>query len=55
MVDYRLLQDELVVAFVSGTKESSLREINHYAAMYSQDGPVQIQVKTKRQWVDYDG
>lgn len=41
--DYQLWQDGVMVAAVSaGNKEDALREINHYAMMYSQDGPVEI-------------
>lgn len=33
---------ELMVASATGEREAALREINHYAMMYGQDGPVKI-------------
>ena len=40
---YKLIQDGMVVASVDApTKELAEREINHYALMYGQDGPVEI-------------
>lgn len=43
---YVLIQDGMVVASVeSASKEQAEREINHYALMYSQDGPVEIKEK----------
>lgn len=48
---YRLLQSGEVVARSEG--EHSLREIMHYAVVYSQDGPVSIQRRVKRHWRSY--
>lgn len=48
--EYRLIQDGLQVAAVDGPAPHAWREINHYAAVYSQDGPVRIEVKTDRGW-----
>ena len=43
-----LWQDGMMVAGASGpTKEVVEREINHYAMVYSQDGPVEIKRKYK--------
>lgn len=43
MFDYGLFQNGMMVASVSApTKEQALAEINHYALIYSQDGPVEI-------------
>jgi len=40
---YALYQDGVMVAKVdSPTEEQAIREINHYAMMYEQDGPVEI-------------
>lgn len=40
---YDLIQDGMVVASVEATsKEEAEKEIQHYALMYSQDGPVTI-------------
>ncbi len=47
MAEYRLIQCGLPVASVYGPDDSALREIHHYAAVYSQDGPVKIQFKTR--------
>lgn len=41
-----LWQDGIMVASVSGPTEASVdREIQHYAMMYVQDGPVEIKFK----------
>lgn len=39
-VSYELIQDDQLVACTSGS--NALREIQHYAAQYEQDGPVEI-------------
>ena len=40
---YGLFQDGLMVAAVDAPdKQRALAEINHYAMMYGQDGPVEI-------------
>lgn len=45
---YNLIQGGIVVAQVeASTDEVAKREINHYAMMYGQDGPVKI-VKIKK-------
>jgi len=46
---YRLKQDGMVVAQVEGP--SALKEISHYAFVYSQDGPVEIEQHTKGRWL----
>jgi hypothetical protein len=44
---YKLIQDGIVVAYVEcSDDEKAQKDINHYALMYSQDGPVKI-VKVK--------
>ena len=43
--EYRLTQNKTPVAWTSGPK--ALQEIGHYAAVFSEDGPVKIQFKTK--------
>lgn len=44
--EYVLLQNGEVVASVCApTKTEALKEINHYAMMYGQDGPVTIKEK----------
>ncbi|AWP80966.1 hypothetical protein [Bordetella bronchiseptica] len=40
---FDLWQDDMVVATASGPRSQALNEIQHYAAMYSPDGPVQIE------------
>ncbi|MBR8657643.1 DUF551 domain-containing protein, partial [Achromobacter sp. Marseille-Q0513] len=40
---FDLWQDGMVVASASGPRAQALQEIQHYAAVYSQDGPVQIE------------
>ena len=43
MAEFELWQDEMVVAsVVSEDRASARREIEHYAMMYGQDGPVEI-------------
>jgi hypothetical protein len=45
---YRIMQDGMVVARTEG--QHSLREIMHYATVYSQDGPLKIQKRTNKRW-----
>lgn len=45
---YRLKQGGIPVAWAEGA--GSLAEIHHYAAVYSQDGPVQIEHHYNGQW-----
>lgn len=47
MAEYRLMQDGQPVVNVVAPDDDALREIRHYAAVYSQDGPVKIQLKTR--------
>ncbi len=45
-IEYELWQDGVMVASVSASNEADAqREINHYALMHSQDGPVEIRRK----------
>lgn len=45
---YKLIQDGMTVALVeSVSKEQAEAEIQHYALIYSQDGPVKIERKKK--------
>lgn len=37
---------DLLVAEVSGPRKDALREIQHYAAVYGQDGPVEIRERS---------
>lgn len=47
--DYRLFQDGFQQARVmSKDKETAEREIQHYAMMYEQDGPVKIQRRSRK-------
>ena len=40
---YKLIQDGVCVAYVESVdKEQAEKEINHYALIYGQDGPVEI-------------
>lgn len=48
---FRLIQDDLEVArATSKFREQALREINHYALVYGQDGPVKVQEQLGRRW-----
>ncbi len=40
---FDLWQDDMVVASASGPRGQALAEIRHYAAVYAQDGPVQVE------------
>lgn len=40
---FDLWQDDMVVASASGPRSQALEEIQHYATVYGQDGPVQIE------------
>ncbi len=50
MTEYRLIQDGQPVAAVDGPDDQARREIKHYAAVYSQDGPVHIQRRELDGW-----
>lgn len=39
---YQVGVGDMVVASVSGPRDSAKTEIDHYALVYSQDGPVEI-------------
>ena len=43
--EYRILQDDMTVA-----SSTSLYEILHYARVYVQDGPVEIQHRVNGKW-----
>lgn len=45
---YRLIQDGLTVAQVEGPDARAM--IDHYAAVYAQDGPVHIEQRVSRRW-----
>jgi len=47
---YRLIQDGQPVAWVEG--DTARAEINHYAMVYGQDGPVMIQRLVGKKWKD---
>jgi hypothetical protein len=40
--EFELWQNGTRVAATSGTREDALREIKHYALVYSQDGPTKV-------------
>lgn len=42
VTEFELIQDGIPVAGSSGPREGAWREIQHYAAQYSEDGPVEI-------------
>ena len=51
--EFRVLQDGMEVAGASGADaEYCLGQVMHYAAIYSQDGPVRVQQKVDGRWVD---
>ena len=50
MTEYRLIQNGRTVAGVDGPDDQARREIKHYAAVYSQDGPVHIQKRESDGW-----
>lgn len=43
--EYRIIQDGVPVAW-----STNLRDAMHYARVYLQDGPVQLQERTKNGW-----
>lgn len=46
---YDLIQDGIIVASViCSSREAALKEITHYATIYSQDGAVEIKEKKKK-------
>jgi hypothetical protein len=45
---FRLIQDGQPVAWAEG--RNAFAEITHYAAVYGQDGPVNIQMKVNGRW-----
>ena len=50
--EYRLIQDGQIVVKVMGPDNKIVQEIRHYAAVYSQDGPVTIQFHSESgRWV----
>ena len=50
--EYRVMQDGVMVARLSGPKETALPSILHYAMMYGQDGPVRVERREGRKWVE---
>lgn len=46
--EFELVQDGMVMASADGKREAAWREIQHYAAVYGQDGPVEIYEVTRR-------
>jgi hypothetical protein len=50
---FRLIQDGQNVAGAQGL--NALAHINHYALVYSEDGPVKIQERINGRWKDYRG
>jgi len=48
---YRIIQDGMMVARAEG--QHSLREIMHYALVYSQDGPLRIERRVNKRWRAY--
>lgn len=49
-MDYRLVQDGIVVAEISGPDERAQAEMAHYAVQYSQAGPVGIERLVGKNW-----
>ena len=48
---FNLRQDGMIVASVSGPdREQALREIMHYALVYSEDGPCTVEGITDEDW-----
>lgn len=48
---FRLLDEaNLQVAMVEGKDDDALRDIQHYALVYGQDGPVKIQELVNGHW-----
>jgi hypothetical protein len=45
---FDLWQDDMVVASTFGPRDRALAEIQHYANVYRQDGPVEIHEVTSR-------
>lgn len=53
-VEFELVQDGIPVAKVIGSREFAWQEIQHYAAVYGEDGPVEIYEITRRR-IEEDG
>ena len=50
MSEYRLIQDDMVVAKTFGPEYFAKPDIDHYALIYSQDGDVIVQEKVGKRW-----
>jgi hypothetical protein len=50
--EYRIMQDGEMVAKLSGPKKTALPSILHYAMMYGQDGPVRVERREGRKWLE---
>jgi hypothetical protein len=49
---YRLIQAGSTIARVDGPdNDRTFNEINHYAAVYGQDGPVRVERLERNRWV----
>lgn len=53
--EFELVQDGIPVATAIGKREDAWQEIQHYASVYSQAGPVEIYEVIRRVDVDVDG
>lgn len=51
MSEFRLLQNDMVVAQVSGPLTQALAELYHYAIIYGQDGPVKTEYRVGKEWL----
>jgi hypothetical protein len=47
-VTFDLWQDGTIVASVTGSHRTAIREIQRYALVYGQDGPVEIRQRRKK-------
>lgn len=56
MSRYRLWQDGMIVASVEAEDDDRAQaEIRHYATVYSQDGPVKVEVHHAGRWRAFHG
>ncbi len=48
--EYRIVQDGMTVASVSGPSKDAQRDIAHYAMQYYDDGPLRVEEKINGKW-----
>lgn len=48
--DFRIKQDGVVVASISGLTGHATMEMKRYGLQYEEDGPIEIQEKVSKRW-----